>query len=82
MGAAPAPLNHSAHPTRLASSARTGGEPSLDSAQLQKLCRDAELLSRQLTATRLDLMFAGTVGKVGVGAEAGTGPGLRRHQRP
>ncbi len=41
-----------------------GGESSLDSAQLQKLCRDAELLSRQLTATRVDLLFAAAVGKV------------------
>lgn len=41
------------------------GEPCLDSAQLQKLCRDAELLNRQLTATKLDLLFAAAVGKVG-----------------
>lgn len=41
-----------------------GGEPSLDGTQLQKLCRDAELLNRQLTSTRLDLLFSAAVGKV------------------
>ncbi|PRW56603.1 p25-alpha domain-containing [Chlorella sorokiniana] len=48
-----------------AAQAASGGEPCLDSAQLQKLCRDAELLNRQLTATRLDLLFASAAGKGG-----------------
>ena len=56
-----------------------GGEPSLDGAQLQKLCRDAELLNRQLTSTRLDLLFSAAVGKVR-GAEAAVQPAALRLQ--
>ena len=62
-------MTRSAHSAWPASSPCTGGEPSLDSAQLQKLCRDADLLNRQLTGTKLDLIFAATVGKVGAARE-------------
>lgn len=58
------PFMAAAHLASILHTPRAAGEPSLDSAQLQKLCRDAELLNRQLTATKLDLLFAAAVGKV------------------
>ncbi|KAL4444340.1 hypothetical protein ABPG75_012077 [Micractinium tetrahymenae] len=42
-----------------------GGELILDSAQFAKICRDAKLLGRGLSSTRVDLIFTGAAGAKG-----------------